>query len=81
MISQPFATNRTQMNELSDEQRVTFLDIYACDDIDLSVSTAVIDSLVERGLVSREPDGTLNPTDLGDALYQELTGDEPYEGV
>jgi hypothetical protein len=69
------------MVEMSVPELAAFLDIYGCGDDELNIDGAVLESLVQRGLLSREPGGQFNPTDLGDAVYQRMQNDEPYEGI
>ncbi len=69
------------MGMLTDEERVAFLDIYAGEQDDVSIPAAILESLITHGLLARGSDGTINPTEHGDELYQQLTGDEPYEGA
>jgi hypothetical protein len=69
------------MAEMSVTELAALLDIYGCSDEELNINGAVLESLVQRGLLSREPDGHFNATALGDALYQRMQKDEPYEGV
>jgi hypothetical protein len=69
------------MDEMSEAERAAFIEIYGCADDDVQISPRNIESLIQRGLLSRASDGSYNPTTLGDELYQQMEDDEPYEGV
>jgi len=66
---------------LTDEERVAFVDIYAGEQDDVAVSASILESLINHGLLARGTDGTISPTEQGDELYRQSTGDEPYEGI
>ena len=70
-----------QMEELTDEERAALLDIYSGGDDEPPIPAPVLESLISHGLLVRGEDGTIRPTDRGDFLYEQLTGDEPFEGV
>ena len=69
------------MGMLTDEERVAFIDIYAGEQDDTKIPATILESLITHGLLARDSDGTINQTGHGDELYQQLTGDEPYEGI
>jgi hypothetical protein len=69
------------MDELTPEERDAFLDIYDADHGDMPTAPAVLDSLIRRGLISRAEDGSIDPTEAGNDLYELMQGDEPYEGI
>ena len=69
------------MSMLTEEERAAFLDIYAGEQDDVAFPASILESLITHGLLARASDGAINPTEQGDELYQQLTGDEPYEGI
>ena len=69
------------MEPLSQEERRAFLAIYGYEEESDSVAESLIESLIDRGLLARNSDDTLDFTEAGNQLYDELMPDEPYEGV
>jgi len=69
------------MDELTPEELAAFLAFYDPDYGDIDSTDEVVPSLIRRGLIALAADGTLSSTDAGNALYEKLHGDEPYEGV
>ena len=69
------------MEPLTDEERRAFLEIYSYKDEVAPVDEPVIESLIRRGLLERQSDSEFALTDRGNALYESLRPDEPYEGV
>ena len=68
------------MDNLSRHERNAFLAIYSGDH-DTPNDGPVIESLTRRGLTSRCEVGSVAQTQAGAALYMQLQGDEPYEGI
>jgi hypothetical protein len=68
------------MDNLTPDERNAFLAIYSGDD-DAPVDGPAIESLTRCGLLSRGKEGSVAQTHTGEALYMQLRGDEPYEGI
>jgi hypothetical protein len=69
------------MEKLTPEELSAFLDFYDADHESVDPTVEVIASLIRRGILTQEADGTLSSSEVGDTLYKELQGDEPYEGI
>jgi len=69
------------MEELSQDELAAFLAFYDPDYGDIDATDNVVPSLTRRGLIALAPDGNISSTPLGEELYKQLQGDEPYEGV
>jgi hypothetical protein len=69
------------MDDLSPEELSAFLDFYDADHENMDPTDEVVASLIRRGILALAADGTVSSTALGDELYKQLQGDEPYEGI
>jgi len=69
------------MDELTSAELTAFLAFYDPDYGDIDPADEVVPSLIRRGLIDRAADGDISSTPLGDELYKQIQGDEPYEGI
>jgi hypothetical protein len=69
------------MEELTPDKLGAFFAFYDADYGDIDPADEVVRLLTRRGLIGRAADGNISSTPLGEELYKEMQGDEPYEGM